>query len=66
MFEPILGKTMDAYIDDMVLKSKKESNHIRDLIEVFTILKRHRLRLNAAKCAFGVSLEFFLEQLVTR
>ena len=44
IFEPILGKTMDAYIDDMVVKSKRESDHIRDLIEVFTILKRHKLR----------------------
>ena len=40
MFEPILGKTMDAYIDDMVVKSRRESDHIRDLTEVFMILKR--------------------------
>ena len=39
MFKAILGKTMDAYIDDMVVKSKEESDNIRDLIEVFTILK---------------------------
>ena len=31
MFEPILGKTMDAYIDYMVVKSKEESNHIKNL-----------------------------------
>ena len=46
---------MDAYIDDMVVKSKEESDHIRNLTEVFTILKRHKLRFNAGKCAFGVS-----------
>ena len=39
MFESILGKTMDAYIDIMVVKSKEESDHIKDLTEVFTILK---------------------------
>ena len=55
MFEPILGNTMDAYIDHMVVKSKEESDHIRDLTEVFMILKTHKLRLNAAKCAFEVS-----------
>ena len=49
IFKPILGKTMDAYIDDMEVKSRKESDHIMDLTEVFTILKRHKLRLNAAK-----------------
>ena len=57
---------MDAYIDDMVVKSKKESNHMKDLAEVFSILKRHKLRLNATKCAFGVSSRKFLGHLVTR
>ena len=66
MFEPIMGKTMDAYIDDMVVKSRKKLDHVRDLIEVFTTLKRHRLRLNAVKCAFGVSSGKFLGHLVTR
>ena len=66
VFELILGKTMDAYIDDMVVKSKEEPDHIRDLTEVFTILKRHKLRLNATKCAFGVSSEKFLGHMVTR
>ena len=34
-----MGKTMDADIDNMVVKSKKESDHVRNLIEVFSILK---------------------------
>ena len=41
IFEPIWVQTMNAYIDDMVVKSKEEPDHIRDLIEVFTILKKH-------------------------
>ena len=66
MFELILGKIMDTYIDDMVVKSNEELDHIRDLTEVFAILKRHRLRLNATKYAFGVSLDKFLGHLVMR
>ena len=66
MFESILGKTIDAYINDMVVKRKRELDHVRDLIEVFTILKRHKLRLNATKCAFEVSSRKFLEHLVMR
>ena len=66
IFEPILGKTMDAYIDDMVVKSKEEPDHIKNLTEVFTILKRHQLRLNATKCDFGVSSRKFIGHLVTR
>ena len=52
---------MDAYIDNMVVKIKKEPDHLKDVAEVFVILKEHKLRLNAIKCAFGVSLSKFLE-----
>ena len=54
MFEPLLVRTMEAYIDDMVVKSKDENDHLKDLGEMFLILKRHKLRLKASKCAFGV------------
>ena len=66
IFVPVLSKIMDAYIDDMVVKHRKESDHIKDLIKVFTILKRHKLRLKATKCAFGMSSRKFLGHLVTR
>ena len=44
---------MDSYIDDMVVKNIKKLDHVMDLTEVFGILKRHKLRLNAAKCNLG-------------
>ena len=66
IFESILGKTMDAYINDMVVKSKREIDHIRDLTKVFTILKRPNLRLNKTKCAFRINSGKFLGHLVTR
>ena len=43
MFEPQLGKKIEIYIDDMVIKSKLESEHINDLGNIFEILKRHKL-----------------------
>ena len=49
-----------------MIKSRRKIDHIRDLTEVFTILKRHKLRSNAVKYAFGVSSEKFLGHLVTR
>ena len=55
IFKPLIGKTMDAYIDDIVVKIKKGSDHLKDPVEVFAILKEHKLRLNATKCAFGVN-----------
>ena len=50
MFEPQLGKNIEIYIDDMVVKSKLESEHVKDLENIFEILRRHKLRLNASKC----------------
>ena len=65
MFEPQLGKNIKIYIDDMVVKSKVESDHVNDLGNIFDILKRYKLRLNASKCSFGVGLRKFLGYMVT-
>ena len=65
MFEPQLGKNTEVYIDDMVVKSKVESEHINDLTDIFETLRRHKLHLNAAKCSFGVGFGKFLGYLVT-
>ena len=54
MFEPQLGKNIELYIDNMVVKSKVESEHVNDLEDIFRILRRHKLRLNASKCSFSV------------
>jgi len=65
MFEPQLEKNIEIYIDDMVVKSKLESKHINDLKNIFKILRRHKLRLNASKCSFGVGSGKFLGYMVT-
>ncbi|XP_077226244.1 uncharacterized protein LOC143859415 [Tasmannia lanceolata] len=46
---------MEVYVDDMLVKSLKAPDHIADLEEAFTILRRNRMKLNPAKCAFGVT-----------
>ena len=43
MFEPQPGKSIEIYMDDMVVKSKLESEHINDLSNIFEILRRHKL-----------------------
>ena len=65
MFEPQLGKNIEIYIDDMVVKSKLESEHVKDLENIFEILRRHKLRLNASKFSFGVGSRKFLGYMVT-
>ena len=64
-FESQLGKNIEIYIDDMVVKSKMVSEHLGDLRTIFEILRNHKLRLNASKCSFSVGLGKFLGYMVT-
>ena len=65
MFEPQLGKNIEIYIDNMMVKSRVESEHVNNLGNIFDILRKHKLRLNASKCSFGVGSEKFLGYMVT-
>ena len=65
MFESELGKNIEIYIDDTVVKSKMVSEHLGYLRAIFQILRKYKLRLNASKCSFGVGLGKFLGYMVT-
>ena len=65
IFEPQLGKSIEIYVDDMVVKSKVVSEHLRHLSSTFNVLRKHKLRLNASKCSFGVGSFKFLGHMVT-
>ena len=65
IFESQLGKNIEVYIDDMVVKSKVVAEHMSDLGSVFEVLRKHKLRLNASKCSFGVGSGKFLGYMVT-
>ena len=65
MFESQLGKNIEVYIDDMVVKSKVVSEHVGDLRDIFKILRKHKLCLNASKCSFGMGSGKFLGYMVT-
>ena len=60
-----MGKNIEVYIYDMVVKSKIVSEHIGDLTNIFKILREHKLRLNASKCSFGVGSGKILGYMVT-
>ena len=66
MFEPLLGKNIEVYIDDMVVKNKEVPDHVEDLRNIFETLREHKLHLNASKCSFGVGLGKFLGYMVTQ
>ena len=65
MFEPQLGKSIEIYVNDMVVKSKVVSEYLEDLGNTFNVLRKHKLRLNASKCSFGVGSGKFLGYMVT-
>ena len=65
MFEPQLGRSIEVYIDDMVVKSKVVSEHVGDFTNIFVILRKHKLHLNASKCSFEVGSGKFLGYMVT-
>ncbi|KAL0386270.1 UNVERIFIED_CONTAM: hypothetical protein Sradi_3021300 [Sesamum radiatum] len=50
----------------MLFKSKKAKEHVKDLEETFSVLRKYRLELNPAKCAFGVQGGRFLGFMVTQ
>ena len=64
MFEPQLGKNIEIYVDDMVVKRKVVSEHLGDLGNIFDVLRRHKLRLNASKCSFGMGSGKFLGYMI--
>ncbi|KAM1173008.1 hypothetical protein ACFX2G_023525 [Malus domestica] len=66
MFTEQIGNSMEVYIDDMLFKSKHADQHINNLSETFTILKRYRMRLNPNKCAFGVGSGKFLGFMISQ
>ena len=60
MFSKQIGRNMEVYMDDMLLKSKKAQLHLDDLKETFDTLRKYQMRLNQAKCVFGVLSGKFL------
>ena len=66
MFEKQIGRNVEVYVDDMLVKSKEEENHLDDLKKTFNTLKQYSMKLNPLKCAFRVSSGKFLGFMVSQ
>jgi hypothetical protein len=55
MFEKQMGRNVEVYVDDMLVKSARALDHVSDLRETFDTIRHYLIRLNPAKCAFEVS-----------
>nr|KYP60269.1 Transposon Ty3-I Gag-Pol polyprotein [Cajanus cajan] len=65
VFHQQIGQNMEVYVDDMVVKTTSAEDHVADLAEVFSQIKRHNMRLNPEKCVFGVQGGKFLGFMIT-
>ena len=66
VFSHIMGKCVEVYVDDMVVKSPSHHQHAQDLSVVFFALWQYNLRLNPEKCVFGVDRGKFLSFMLTQ
>ncbi|KAL2246278.1 UNVERIFIED_CONTAM: Retrovirus-related Pol polyprotein from transposon opus [Sesamum indicum] len=65
MFKYHIGSTMEVYVDDMLVKSKQECDHLTNLRMAFDIIRSYGMKLNPSKCTFGVRGGKFLGYMVS-
>ena len=66
MFAHQIGKNVQVYVDDMLVKSRRGDDHLDDLKETFDTLRSYNMKLNPSKCAFEVMAEKFLRFMVSQ
>ena len=66
MFTHQIGRNVQVYMDDMLVKSIREDDHLDNLKETFDTLRSYNMKLNPNKCAFGVTAGKFLGFIVSQ
>ena len=66
MFAHQIRRNIQVYVDDMLVKSLRENNHLDDLQETFDTLWSYNMKLNPRKCVFGVAAGKFLGFMVSQ
>lgn len=65
VFEGQIGRHMEVFVDYIVVKSEKPSQHASDLNEIISKLKKYNMRLNVEKYNFGIKIRKFLGFMLT-
>ena len=65
IFKDLIGKSMEVYMDDMIIKSSKAEDHVEDLLQAFEELSKHGIKFNPKKCVFRVKARKFLGFIVS-
>ena len=66
MFTHQLERNVQVYVDDMLVKSMRENDHLNDLQKTFNTLRSYNMKLNPSKCVFGVTAGKFLGFMVSQ
>ena len=66
MFAPQIGRNVQVYVDNMLVKSRREEDHLKDLKETFDTLRSYNMKLNPGKCAFAMTTGKFLGFMVSQ
>ena len=66
MFAHQIERNVQVYVDDMLVKSRREEDHLYDFKETFDTLCFYKMKLNPSKCAFGVTAGKFLGFMVSQ
>jgi hypothetical protein len=66
VFEDHIGRTVEAYVDDIVVKTRKADDLVNDLSIVFSCLRANGVKLNPKKCVFGVPRGMLIGYIVSQ
>ena len=66
MFAHQIGRNVQVSVNDILVKSRREDDHLEDLKEIFDTLRSYNMKLNPSKCAFGVTAGKFLGFMVSQ
>ena len=66
MFAHQIGRNVQVYVNDMLIKGVREDDHLSDLQETFNMLRTYNMKLNPSKCAFEVTAGKFLGFMVSQ
>ena len=66
MFTHQIGRNVQVYVDDMLVKSLRKNDHLVDLQETFDTLRSYNMKLNPSKCIFEVTAGKFLGFMVSQ
>jgi hypothetical protein len=66
VFGDHIGRTIEAYVDDIVMKTRKADDLVNDLRIAFECLRANRVKLNPEKCVFGVPRGMLLGYIISQ